>query len=287
MTSSNKKLGGPKTAEGKQIVSKNAQKSAIFTKGYLPSEDVAQKQAQFDQLSEQWHAYDPTRHIVLRTIEQASLGLERMMTCEKIIIEGTMQSLDIAHEFVERAGLTDARPSILPPWFFMEDDGGEKDRAILIDQIWGQAEQLRLKFCDAIVPKIAQLYPDLYKYVMQGQQPNASFLMVLGQQYKQSAVTLNLAALMNTLSDKYPDHFLWARAPKRHQMIIDAIRQEQMRAVMDLEKSNRYAVSFQNRIFKGIQMMATLDQHEALVAQKLGGPTKDLGPIVDEEDPKE
>ncbi len=70
-------------------------------------------------------------------------------------------------------------------------------------------------------------------------------------------------------------------------MIIDAIRQEQMREVMDLEKSNRYAVSFQNRIFKGIQMMATLDQHEAMVAQKLGGPSKDLGPIVDEEDPQE
>jgi len=287
MANSMKKLGGPKTAEGKQIVCKNAQKSAIFTKGYLPSEDVAQKQVQFDQLSEQWHAYDPTRHIVLRTIEQASLGLERMMASEKIIIEGAMQSLNIAHEFVDRAGLTDARPSILPPWFFMEDDGGEKNRAILIDQIWEQAEQLRIKFSDAIVPKIAQLYPDLYKYVMQGQQPNASFLMVLGQQYKQSAVTLNLATLMNTLADKYSHHLMWARAPKRHQMIIDAIRQEQMREVMDLEKSNRYAVSFQNRIFKGIQMMATLDQHEAMVAQKLGGPTKDLGPIVDEEDPKE
>ena len=287
MANSIKKLGGPKTAEGKQIVSKNAQKSAIFTKGYLPSEDVAQKQAQFDQLSEQWHAYDPTRQMILRTIEQANLGLERMMTCEKIIIEGAMQSLNIAHEFVERAGLTDARPSILPAWFFMEDDGGEKNRAILIDQIWGQAEHLRVKFRDAIVPQISQLYPELYAHVMRDQAPNASFLMVLGQQYKQSAVTLNLATLMNTLADKYPHHLMWARAPKRHQMTIDAIRHEQMCEVMDLEKSNRYAVSFQNRIFKGIQMMATLDQHEAMVAQKLAGPTKDLGPIVDEEDPKE
>ena len=287
MANSNKKLGGPKTAEGKQIVSKNAQKSAIFTRGYLSTEDVAQKQAQFDQLSEQWHAYDPTRHIVLRTIEQASLGLERMMASEKIIIEGAMQSLNIAREFVDRAGLTDARPSILPPWFFMEDDGGDKDRAILIDTIWGQAEQLRVKFSDAIVPKIGELFPELYAHVMRGQAPNASFLMVLGQQYKQSAVTLNLATLMNTLAEKYLHHFMWARAPRRHQMIIDAIRQEQMREVMDLEKSNRYAVSFQNRIFKGIQMMATLDQHEAMVAQKLGGPSKDLGPIVDEGDPQE
>ena len=287
MANGMKKLGGPKTAEGKKIVSKNAQKGAIFTKGYLPTEDVVQKQAQFELLCEQWGAYDPTRQMILRTIEQANLGLERMMSCEKIIIEGAMQSLDIAHEFVDRAGLPDARPSLLPAWFFMEDDGGEKKRAILIDTIWEQAEQLRVQFRDAIVPQISQLFPELYAHVMRGQAPNASFLMVLGQQYKQSAVTLNLAELMNAMSSKYPYHLMWARAPRRHQMIIDAIRQEQMREVMDLEKSNRYAVSFQNRIFKGIQMMATLDQHEAMVAQKLGGPSKDLGPIVDEEDPQE
>ena len=287
MANGMKKLGGPKTAEGKKIVSKNAQKGAIFTKGYLPTEDVVQKQAQFELLCEQWGAYDPTRQMILRTIEQANLGLERMMSCEKIIIEGAMQSLDIAHEFVDRAGLPDARPSLLPAWFFMEDDGGEKNRALVIDTIWEQAEQLRVQFRDAIVPQISQLFPELYAHVMRGQAPNASFLMVLGQQYKQSAVTLNLAELMNAMSSKYPYHLMWARAPRRHQMIIDAIRQEQMREVMDLEKSNRYAVSFQNRIFKGIQMMATLDQHEAMVAQKLGGPSKDLGPIVDEEDPQE
>ena len=287
MANGMKKLGGPKTAEGKKIVSKNAQKGAIFTKGYLPTEDVVQKQAQFGLLCEQWGAHDPTRQMILRTIEQANLGLERMMGCEKIIIEGAMQSLDIADEFVDRARLSDARPSLLPAWFFMEDDGGEKDRALLIDTIWEQAEQLRVQFRDAIVPQISQLFPELYAHVMRGQAPNASFLMVLGQQYKQSAVTLNLAELMNAMSSKYPYHLMWARAPRRHQMIIDAIRQEQMREVMDLEKSNRYAVSFQNRIFKGIQMMATLDQHEAMVAQKLGGPSKDLGPIVDEGDPQE
>ena len=282
-----KKLGGPKTAEGKKIVSKNAQKGAIFTKGYLPTEDVVQKQAQFELLCEQWGAYDPTRQMILRTIEQANLGLERMMSCEKIIIEGAMQSLDIAHEFVDRAGLPDARPSLLPAWFFMEDDGGEKKRAILIDTIWEQAEQLRVQFRDAIVPQISQLYPELYAYVMQGQAPNASFLMVLGQQYKQSAVTLNLAALMNTLADKYAYHLMWARAPKRHQLIIDAIRQQQMREVMDLEKSNRYAVSFQNRIFKGIQMLGILDQHEAAKAHTLKAPDDQENGVVDQEGDEE
>ena len=287
MANSIKKLGGPKTAEGKKIVSKNAQKGAIFTKGYLPTEDVVQKQAQFELLCEQWGAHDPTRQMILRTIEQANLGLERMMGCEKIIIEGAMQSLDIADEFVDRARLSNARPSLLPPWFFMEDDGGEKNRALVIDTIWEQAEQLRVQFRDAIVPQISQLFPELYAHVMRGQAPNASFLMVLGQQYKQSAVTLNLAELMNAMSSKYPYHLMWARAPRRHQMIIDAIRQEQMREVMDLEKSNRYAVSFQNRIFKGIQMMGALAQHEVMAAQMNNNLVSDGAQIVDEEDPKE
>jgi hypothetical protein len=39
---------GPKTEEGKRASSKNAQKAAIFTQGYLPSEDIDAKQAQYD-----------------------------------------------------------------------------------------------------------------------------------------------------------------------------------------------------------------------------------------------
>ena len=70
-------------------------------------------------------------------------------------------------------------------------------------------------------------------------------------------------------------------------MIIDAIRQEQMREVMDLEKSNRYAVSFQNRIFKGIQMMGALAQHEVMAAQMHNHLASDGDQVVDEEDPKE
>jgi hypothetical protein len=37
---------GPKTNEGKKSSSLNAQTSAIFTKGYLKSENIEQKQAQ-------------------------------------------------------------------------------------------------------------------------------------------------------------------------------------------------------------------------------------------------
>lgn len=270
------KLGGPKTAEGKQISCKNAQKTTIFTKGYLECEDQAQKQAQFDRLSEQWQAYDPTRHIVLRTIEQAGLGLERMMALEKTIIEGAMQSLDIADEFVQMAGLKNVRADVLPPWFFMGDDEGQKKFAVLIDLIWQQASALKSQFSDRIVPQIAQLYPELYAYVMKGQAPNASFVMVLGQRHKQSTVTLNLVELMNAIVEKYPHHLTWAQSPQRYQLIINAIRAKRTQEVMDLDKTNRYATSFQNRIFKGFQMLAVLGQHETQITQLIQAPEKDL-----------
>ena len=60
---------GPKTNEGKKASSLNAQKGAIFTKGYLKSENIEQKQAQYEALTQQWDAYDPTRQMILRTIE--------------------------------------------------------------------------------------------------------------------------------------------------------------------------------------------------------------------------
>jgi hypothetical protein len=62
---------GPKTEEGKRTSSKNAQKAAIFTQGYLPNEDIAAKQAQFEALAEQWGPHDPSRLMFLRTIEEA------------------------------------------------------------------------------------------------------------------------------------------------------------------------------------------------------------------------
>lgn len=44
---------GPKTEDGKKASSKNAQKAAIFTQGYLPHEGIATKQAQFEALAQQ------------------------------------------------------------------------------------------------------------------------------------------------------------------------------------------------------------------------------------------
>jgi hypothetical protein len=67
---------GPRTVAGKKASSQNAQKGAIFTKGYLASENIEQKQMEYEALTVQWGAYDPTRQMILRTIEQANLGIE-------------------------------------------------------------------------------------------------------------------------------------------------------------------------------------------------------------------
>jgi len=111
--------------------------------------------------------------------------------------------------------------------------------------------------------------PALHQYVMVRAKESSSFIMTLGQRYGQSAVTLNLAALMNELHERFPYHFVWAEAPERYQAIIDGLRAEQMEASIDFEKSTRYATNFQNRIIKGYSALAALDQHEAVIKQGL------------------
>ena len=111
---------GPKTVAGKNTSSKNAQKASIFTKGYLPSENPEQRQAQFELLCQQWGASDPTRQLLLRTVEEASLGYERLMLAMRQKIEGKMQSLDIAQEFAKQAGISVLEAMSFPSWYFKE-----------------------------------------------------------------------------------------------------------------------------------------------------------------------
>ena len=89
--------------------------------------------------------------------------------------------------------------------------------------------------------------------------------MTLGQRYKQSAVTLNLGAVINELNESYPYHLMWAKAPARYQTIIDGLQAEQMEQAIDLDKSQRYATNLQNRMLKGFSALAALDQHELLM----------------------
>jgi hypothetical protein len=112
----------------------------------------------------------------------------------------------------------------------------------------------------------------------------SSFIMTLGQRFGQSAVTLNLAALMNELNDRFPYHLIWAQDPDRYQAIIDGLRAEQMEAAIDFEKTTRYATNFQNRIIKGYSALAALDQHETVIKQGLSGASEVLiAPNANEE----
>lgn len=56
---------------------------------------------------------------------------------------------------------------------------------------------------------------------------------------------------------------------KHFEIIIAGIRASQMLEVMDLEKTNRYATSFQNRILKGMHGLSVIDQYEAKAVQVL------------------
>ena len=253
---------GPKTESGKKVVSKNAQKTGIFTQGYLPTENVTQKQNEFEQLCKEWNGYSVGRKMILRSIEQAFLGIERMMVNEKIILEGSLQSLDIASEFCSMADIDPLRATAIPKWFFSADDDANKQFALSIDNIWREANRLKMQFTDSIIPEISKLFPNLYRYVVGVKTGNVSFINCLSERCEQSTVALNLAVLMNQILEKYPHHMLWASDPMRYQALINAVRARRMRNAVDLDKSTRHGTNFQNRILKGFQMLALMDQYE-------------------------
>jgi len=280
---------GPKTESGKKVVSKNAQKTGIFTQGYLPTENVTQKQNEFEQLCNEWNGYSVGRQMILRSIEQASLGIERMMINEKIILEGSLQSLDIASEFCSMADIDPMRARALPKWFFSADeDDANKQFALSIDNIWREANRLKMQFTDSIIPEIPTLFPNLYRYVVGVKTGNVSFINCLSERCKQSTVALNLAVLMNQILEKYPHHMLWASDPMRYQTLINAVRARRMRDAVDLDKSTRHGTNFQNRILKGFQMLALMDQYEKqdviLMSEPNALPMQDIDQADDQKD---
>jgi len=256
---------GPKTVDGKAVSSQNARKDSIFVHGYLPWENVEDKRQHFGAMAKQWNAKDPSRQMLLRSIEQCHIGIERMMYIERKKIEGLMQSTTIAYEFCERAGLLEKNAHTLPDWFFLENGDSEKRRASKVALIYDEAADFKARYSDQLAARVKEAYPALHEFVMQGQKEGASFLITLGQRYKQAAVTLNLATLMNELKECWEFHFIWAQSPSRYQTIIDGLRAEQMEQAIDLDKSQRYATNLQNRMLKGFSALAALDQHELLM----------------------
>lgn len=260
---------GPKTLLGKQSSAKNARKSEIFVRGYLDWEDIEQKKALHERLLEQWGADDPTSQIFIATIEQANLECERLMSAQKLKVEGAMMQLNIAQEFAKHARLDVLGAHLLPAWYFSDDDDGQKKWAIWVDQVWLQASKLQRSYHDSVVPRIAQDYPQLFEYVMKGQSANAYFLSVLGLRYKQTTPSLNLARLMNEIREQYPHHLQWAADPRRYQIIIDALRADLVLQALDLDKSSRYMTSIQNRLLKATQALIHLKQMQASDANRV------------------
>ena len=98
---------GPTSLEGKAISSKNATKSGIFAKGYLPGEDGQEQELLVRGLVKAWQIEQhPERMTFIRDIEEADLRLSRVMLCEHLQIEAAMQSLDVAQEFGRLAGFS-------------------------------------------------------------------------------------------------------------------------------------------------------------------------------------
>ena len=254
---------GPTTLAGKQVSSKNAQKGAIFTKGYLQSENIEQKQAEYEALTEQWGAYDPTRQMILRTIEQANLGIERQMLFEKQKIEALIQSADVAQQFARHAGLSAMAATMMPAWYFSDGGVREKRIAASILKVFEQVEQLIHEYSDQIAPHIKTRYPDLYAYLMEGQAVTAQFLIVLGITYKQTTAILNLHKLIEGLEKHHYHHLVWAKDADRYQILVMGLRAQKIEEAIDLDKSNRYATNLQSRLLKGVNALVTLDQIDA------------------------
>jgi len=267
-TKTNKGRGGPKTAAGKKIVSANARKASIFTQGYLPDEDVSGKQERMQEMADQWGAHDPSRQLLLLTVEQAGLGIERMMKAERLKIEGVMASVNIAKEFAIRAGRDTLTSSQIPAWYFSYGPTAEKQKkwAMTMSIAWDQAEELKNQYSDAKIAQVSKEYPELYKYVAAHFVSGYSFLSMLGNRYQQSTPIQNLAALMNEINAK-TYHLEWAAYSERYQAIIDGLKAEKMMEALDFEKSSRYATNFQNRILKAFAGLAAIDQHEAHLDQ--------------------
>lgn len=254
------KSTGPTTEGGKAIASKNATKTGIFSKGYLPWEDQDAKQAEWQALAKEWEVCTPTGIHFLRDIEQANLAQERLMYAERKVVEGAMQSSEVGANFVLRSGINEVVALDLPSWFFLEDDGGNKAYAIYLSQVYDQASELKKSYSDQLVANAQTRYPQLYDYVMKGYAHSNSFVMVLSKKYQKSMPTLNLVEVINEIVKNYRFHLIWAQEPVRYQHIVDGLRAEKMLEVLDFDKSNRYLTNFQNRRMRALQGLEALER---------------------------
>jgi hypothetical protein len=62
-----------------------------------------------------------------------------------------MQSSQVGDKFELRANMDGRIASLLPSWYFLKDDGGNKDDALYLDGVYEQAEQLKSQHSDQLV----------------------------------------------------------------------------------------------------------------------------------------
>lgn len=141
--------------------------------------------------------------MLLRSIEEAVLASERMMIAIRQKIEGRMQSLDIAREFANQAGINSILVISLPSWFFKEEESSEKEYAQKIYRAWRESHTLKSLYSDQLSAHIAQQFPGLYAYVMEGQRQGTVFSTALGQRYQKTTPVLNIAELIKEIEEKY------------------------------------------------------------------------------------
>ncbi len=253
---------GPKSQQGKSISSKNALKSGVFAKGYLPWEDHEALDAQFEALCEQWGATDPSRQILVSAIHQSVIGSNRMVYNQQLRLEAAMQSLDVYQEFAKLIKMDLKTVENMPAWFFRQDAEDQKEYAIFITYVMEQANTLKLNYSDRLIADTPNQFPQLYEYIMKNQKPGVTFLMALAGRFKQSMPSLNLVALMNEIVEQYRFHLMWATHYEQYEILIEGIRAKKRDEVMDLEKNLRYATAFQNQQLKAFQGLDALNRLE-------------------------
>ena len=253
---------GPKTEAGKKIASKNAQQFGIFTKGYLACENQAQLEKQYLDLCQQWGAHDPTRQILIQGLQQGAICAQRLSHSQKQIIDAQMQSPNVRQQFSTMADIDPVIAHHLPSWFFQAADHPQKKKALYVDRVWVEADELKRQYSDSLVAQVQTRYPTLFHYVMSQERPGSSFVSVMGQRYKQNVPSQNLALLKNEIKEKFQYHLIWAEDPERFEIYIDGIRGQQMANGMDWEKTIRYATSFQNQVIKACSALESMDRLE-------------------------
>jgi hypothetical protein len=253
---------GPKTEAGKQISSKNAQQFGIFSKGYLAYENQEELEQQYRDLCQQWGAHDPTRQIIVQSLQQGAICAQRLAQSQKQIIDAQMQSPNVRNQFAELADIDPLMSRYLPSWFFQGADHLQKKTALFVDQVWVEANELKRHYSDALVAQVQTRYPNLYHYVMQQEKPGTSFVSIMGHRYKQNVPAQNLAVLMNEIKEKYEYHLIWAQDPERYEIYIAGIRGQQIAQGMDWDKTIRYSTAFQNQIIKACGALESMDRLE-------------------------